>query len=81
MALYKYGDLLQQSHNEAFDTRHQAGRIAPYSGIYRCASCRQEVVSLAGHPLPLQNHHQHTTAQGRIRWQLAVTHLSAEGLV
>jgi hypothetical protein len=33
-----------------------------------------EVTSVAGYPLPPQNHHQHTPAQGAIVWQLRVAH-------
>jgi hypothetical protein len=73
MALYKHPSILQQSDHAAFDEIHQPGAITPYSGIYRCAGCAHEIASNAGNPLPPQNHHQHTTQQGRIRWQLIVS--------
>jgi len=74
MALYKYGNLLQYSDHQAFDQIHTAGSLTPYSGIYRCEGCGHEVSSTAGHHLPPQNHHQHTYAQGYVRWRLVVTH-------
>lgn len=77
MAIYKYPGLFQQSNHQAFDILHPAGSTAPYSGVYRCAGCGHEVSSTAGHPLPPQNHHQHTYLQGTIRWQLIVTHAAA----
>ena len=72
MAVYKYPHYLEQSTNSAFDTIHQPGHIAPYSGIYRCEGCGINDVSTRGHPLPPQNHHQHSYAQGAIRWRLIV---------
>lgn len=77
VALYKYPNLLQQSQHIAFDQIHPAGTITPYSGVYRCEGCGHEVSSTYGHPLPPQNHHQHTFAQGQIRWRLVVTHAAS----
>lgn len=74
MAIYKYGNFLAQSNDPAFDAIHDPGVIAPYSGIYRCEGCGLNVTSVSGFPLPPQNHHQHTVAQGRIRWRLIVSH-------
>jgi hypothetical protein len=74
VALYKYPNLLQQSNHDAFDQIHLAGTNAPYSGVYRCEGCGQEVSSTQGHHLPPQNHHQHTYQQGAVRWRLVVTH-------
>jgi len=76
MALFKYGNLFQRSDHQAFDDIHQAASRTPYSGVYRCIGCGHEISSTAGHPLPPQNHHQHTYQQGAIRWQLVVTHAS-----
>lgn len=76
MAVYKYANMLQKSDHGAFDQIHAAGSLAPYSGVYRCVGCGHEVSSTTNHPLPPQNHHQHTYQQGTIRWQLVVTHLS-----
>lgn len=72
MALYKYAQFLATSDHEAFDKLHSTGAATPYSGIYRCEGCGHEVTSVYSHPLPPQNHHQHTAAQGTIRWRLVV---------
>jgi len=74
MALYKYGNLLQYSNHPAFDQIHAPASATPYSGIYRCEGCGREISSTVGHPLPPQNHHQHTYTEGYIRWRLVVTH-------
>jgi hypothetical protein len=73
-ALYKYVQVLQKSEHGAFDEIHEAGASTPYSGIYRCEGCAKCVTSVSPHPLPPQNHHQHSIQQGRIRWRLAVGH-------
>ena len=44
----------------------------PVSGIYICIGCKKEVTSNHGDPFPPQNHHQHSSAQGDIRWKLNV---------
>jgi len=72
MAVYKYQQYLEQLNHAAFDQIHPPGAQAPYSGIYRCEGCGTSDVSTHGHPLPPQNHHQHTSAQGTIRWRLVV---------
>jgi hypothetical protein len=72
MALYRYSQYLTTSTDKAFDTLSSPGTQTPYSGIYRCEGCGSEIASNAGNPLPPQNHHQHTTAQGSIRWRLIV---------
>jgi hypothetical protein len=73
-ALYKYPQFLGKSEHAAFDTIYEAGVMTPYSGIYRCEGCGKCVTSVSPHPLPPQNHHQHTIQQGRIRWRLIVGH-------
>jgi hypothetical protein len=70
--LYKYENLLSKSIDAKFDEIHEPGVPTPYSGIYICHGCGKEVTSVNPHPLPPQNHHQHTTEQGKIRWRLAV---------
>lgn len=70
MANYKYQQFLSHSNHQAFDTITEPGQATPHSGIYRCEGCGENVVSTHSHPLPPQNHHQHTPAQGRIRWRL-----------
>jgi len=72
MAVYKYSQFLQQSTNQAFDQLLSPGTTTPYSGIYRCEGCGKNEVSTQHHPLPPQNHHQHSPSQGAIRWRLAV---------
>lgn len=72
MALYKYSKYLKESDAAEFDEEHSPGVAAPHSGIYRCKGCNREVASNEDEPLPPQNHHQHNTSQGRIRWQLIV---------
>ncbi|CAE6701494.1 hypothetical protein R20943_00592 [Paraburkholderia aspalathi] len=69
MAIYKYPQFLQQGDDVLFDKVWSPGGTAPLSGIYRCEGCGITIVSTRGHTLPPQNHHQHTVAQGAIRWQ------------
>lgn len=70
MALYKHGKYFSQSNDAEFDKLHNPGDICPFSGIYRCESCGDEIAANKNTPLPPQNHHQHAPAQGRIRWKL-----------
>jgi len=72
MAYYKYPQFLSQQNGSEYDNIYEPGTATPISGIYRCEGCGQSVTSVKPHPLPPQNHHQHTAAQGRIRWRLAV---------
>jgi len=72
MAQYKYSQHLQKSDNAAYDTLHSPGAEAPNAGIYRCASCGDEIGIAKGHTLPPQNHHQHAPSVGSIKWQLLV---------
>lgn len=44
----------------------------PVSGIYRCTGCKKEITSNEGDPFPPQNHHQHSLAQGAVKWKLNV---------
>jgi hypothetical protein len=69
---YKYAEFLTKSGDEKFDKLHEPGTPTPYSGVYRCEGCGKEATSVSSHPLPPQNHHQHTPEQGKIRWRLAV---------
>jgi hypothetical protein len=73
MAYYKYPQVLRQWDHQQFDVIYEPGARVGWSGIYRCEGCGKEVVHTMDKPLPPQNHHQHTPAQGRIRWRLAVT--------
>lgn len=72
VAQYKYSNLLTQNPHQEFDAVYPPGTAAANAGIYRCAGCGDEIGIAKGHTLPPQNHHQHTTAQGAIRWQLLV---------
>ena len=72
MASYKYSTYVGADLSEAFDAEHGPGTPTPFSGIYRCMGCGREDVSTHLHPLPPQNHHQHSVAQGKIRWRLVV---------
>jgi hypothetical protein len=72
MAVYKYKEYLDQNNHEEFDKTHQPGDRAYNSGIYRCEGCGDEIAANKENPLPPQNHHQHSTSQGKIRWKLIV---------
>lgn len=74
MALYKYAQYLTLSQHTAFDAVVEPGSTAANSGIYRCEGCGKEITEGAGRTLPPQNHHQHNSYQGRIRWKLVVCH-------
>ena len=67
MALYKDGRFLIQENGPEYDLLHGPVTATPLSGIYRCDGCGASAVSTTGHPLPPQNHHQHTAAQGTVR--------------
>jgi hypothetical protein len=72
MALYKYSQDVAVSSDAAFDQDYGPGASVPHSGIYKCRGCQRECACNGGDPLPPQNHHQHNTTQGDIRWRLAV---------
>jgi hypothetical protein len=72
MASYKHAQYLTKNESGVFDLNHQPGTPTPFSGIYRCMGCGREDVSTETHPMPPQNRHQHTMAQGAIRWRLIV---------
>ena len=69
---YKDAQYLSQNNSAEFDKIHKPGDDTPHSGIYRCEGCATGVASNQGNPLPPQNHHQHTPAQGSIRWRMIV---------
>jgi hypothetical protein len=73
MAEYKYDQILTRVDHAEFDHVFEPGTTTAWSGIYRCEGCTREIVHTTAHQLPPLNHHQHTTAQGRIRWRLIVT--------
>lgn len=69
MAIYKHETFFTKSNDATFDKSHPPGSIAAHSGIYRCEGCGREDACNMRQPLPPQNHHQHTVAQGAIRWR------------
>ena len=74
MALYLYSEYVRKAKTHAeFDKLYEPGQTTAWSGIYRCQGCGREVVHTVDKPLPPQNHHQHTSAQGKILWKLNVT--------
>lgn len=73
MAFYKYPSILRQFDHTEFDRIYVPGATTGWSGIYRCEGCAREIVHTTDRHLPPQNHHQHTVAQGTIRWRLIVT--------
>jgi hypothetical protein len=72
MALYQNGNELTHQVHQKFDEVHTPGTSAPYSGIYICTNCRDEVACNHSQPLPPQNHRQHNPARGDVRWKLLV---------
>jgi hypothetical protein len=72
MALYKDPTQMMHSDDAIFDQLHKPGVQTPYSGIYMCVNCLDEVASNAGNPLPPQNHRQHKKALPPIQWRLLV---------
>jgi hypothetical protein len=77
MARYKYPLLLAQTDDAEFDKLYEPGAITAGPGIYKCQGCGKEVVHTTGKSLPSQDHHQHTSSQGRILWRLVVTDSAA----
>jgi hypothetical protein len=72
MTYNKYMHFLMYEEGEEYDTTYKAGTRAPFSGIYYCEACGGSITSIGSQPLPSQEHHLHTPAQGSIRWRLAI---------
>jgi hypothetical protein len=74
MAWYVDGSKVTKSNGngEWWKEIYGPGDDVPVSGIYRCVGCNKEITSNSPDCFPPQNHHQHTTAQGTIRWKLNV---------
>jgi hypothetical protein len=72
MAIYRDNIYLTHSNSNVFSVDHNPGAQPPHSGIYRCMGCGREIVAEQQRQLPPQNHHQHTAAQGQIRWRMIV---------
>jgi len=68
----KYTHFLMYEEGKEYDTPYEAGAHTPFSGIYYCEVCGGSIVSIGLQPLPSQEHHAHTPAQGAIRWRLGV---------
>lgn len=72
MAQFKHREFLNGPYDgPAWDELRRPGTITPFSGIYRCRNCGDEIASNQGNPLPPQNHHQHNPP-APILWQLIV---------
>ena len=54
-----------QSASAIFSKSIRPGDVAPQSGIYRCASCGFEVVTVAGASLP----HEQNCSDHDLRWK------------
>lgn len=52
MAIYKYGHYLTQNNSVEFDVVTHPANKTPYSGIYRCEGCGQNIASVEGHTMP-----------------------------
>lgn len=74
MAWYKNSaDLTQtEGSGEHWNTVYSPSDTVPVSGIYKCQGCKKEITSNKNDPFPPQNHHQHSTSSGGIRWKLIV---------
>lgn len=74
MAWYQDGTNLQKVSTtwEFWKKNYKPSDEVPVSGIYKCQGCKKEITSNHPDKFPPQNHHQHSTAQGDIRWKLIV---------
>jgi hypothetical protein len=53
-------------------TTYRPGELVPVSGIYRCDGCGREDACNEDDPFPPQNHRQHATSEGGVRWRLNI---------
>jgi hypothetical protein len=74
MSWYIKSSVLVESDGDKawWKNEYRPSDTVPVSGIYRCMGCKREITSNENEPFPPQNHHQHTTSQGSIRWKLNV---------
>jgi hypothetical protein len=73
MALYRDENLVVKANpHAAWEKIWKPGETPDYAGIYRCQGCGDEIASNKNVQLPTQNHRQHSTSQGAIRWKLLV---------
>ena len=72
MALFKRSNDVEVSISPEFDKEYGLGETPVRPGIYRCRGCGCETVADASEPLLPDKHPRHSSAQGAIRWRLAV---------
>ena len=72
MAFYQDRNELSYKESPEFAPTFKPGAITPYSGIYICTNCRDEIAANQGNPLPPQNHRQHQNLLKPIEWRLLV---------
>ncbi len=72
MATYENSSEVRERRSEIFRVSYRPGALTPFSGIYVCTNCRDEIASNKGNPLPPQNHRQHANHLLPIEWQLLV---------
>jgi len=60
------------SNKTHWQSTYGPGNEVPISGIYRCIGCKKEITSNKGDPFPPQNHHQHPSSQGEVKWKLNI---------
>lgn len=74
MSWYTKSSVLVESSGDGdwWKKTYEPGEVVSVSGIYRCVGCKKQVTSNKNDPFPPQNHHQHSSGQGAIRWKLNV---------
>lgn len=72
MSRFRRSNDVEVSISPEFDREYEPGQTLLYSGIYRCRGCGCEVVAQGSKPFLVENHPQHSPAQGPARWRLAV---------
>jgi hypothetical protein len=50
---------LEHEDGPEYDSTHEAGAAAPFSGIYHSEACGSSVAAVYELPLPAHDHHQH----------------------
>lgn len=77
MPAFNNDNYFDRRDNPVFNVLYKPGEHAPYSGIYRCEYCADEIAHNGGNPLPTQNLHQHKNRLLPIRWRLIAATLTA----
>jgi hypothetical protein len=70
VAQYKYPTHMVETKSWAFDQDWKPGQVVRNAGIYRCATCGDEIVVDKGAAIP-KSHHEHTLL-GPVAWKLLV---------